>query len=587
MFSRIFISNIWWINCLILLASGLPSCGKQNKYARVAPRELGTQSVSESDNLSSRINSVISQGQTVSSFAKRERAGLGIGLGGIADWSTQYPFLDFMKSAREWEDWQNDKQLPSDILDEHGWVHRLPARATAGTVFFTLDEEDIPLPYKRFVVRWKGKGRITYSVSAEKIEEESKPNRDVIEVFHGNAYLHIEETDPSDYIRDISIVPEKYVALYDSGEIYNPDFVAKIRQFRAIRFMDWMNTNDSEQREWSDRPKVKDAIWSVKGVPVEIMVALVNKVNADPWFNMPHQATDEYIRQFATYVRDNLLSHLIAYVEYSNEVWNFQFQQSQFAIEEAKKLWGDEGTGWVQYLGVRTAQTCDLWKKDVFVGQTKRVHCTMGVFSGWEEMQEYTLDCPNWVAQKNTPCHKHGIDSMAVAGYFSGCLHGSLDDEKSSRRAIEMIRSWTRESDGGLSKAFKQLENGTLFSCNDTIAENAKFYKRAKQKADVRGLQLIAYEGGQHITSNGSDTQDDPVFINLHISMNRDPRMKRAYLKNFENWKAAGGTLFMQFVDIGVPSKWGSWGALEYLHQPTSVKWEAITEMNNGGAWWE
>ncbi len=58
------------------------------------------------------------------------------------------------------------------------------------------------------------------------------------------------------------------------------------------------------------------------GMPVEVMVKLANKLNVDPWFCLPHLCTDDYVTQFATYVRDHLNSNLVAYYELSNEVWN-------------------------------------------------------------------------------------------------------------------------------------------------------------------------------------------------------------------------------------------------------------------------
>ena len=50
-----------------------------------------------------------------------------------------------------------------------------------------------------------------------------------------------------------------------------------------------MATNDSEQSAWKDRPKVSDARWSGKGVPLEIMVELANRLKTEPWFTLPHK----------------------------------------------------------------------------------------------------------------------------------------------------------------------------------------------------------------------------------------------------------------------------------------------------------
>jgi hypothetical protein len=55
--------------------------------------------------------------------------------------------------------------------------------------------------------------------------------------------------------------------------------------------MDWMATNHSQQQDWVNRPKLSDYTYADIGVPVEIMVALCNKLKLHPWFCMPHMAT--------------------------------------------------------------------------------------------------------------------------------------------------------------------------------------------------------------------------------------------------------------------------------------------------------
>ena len=58
----------------------------------------------------------------------------------------------------------------------------------------------------------------------------------------------------------------------------------------------------------------------VNGASLEVMVALANALDADPWFNMPHQADDTFVRNFATYVRQHLEPGRKVYVEWANEV---------------------------------------------------------------------------------------------------------------------------------------------------------------------------------------------------------------------------------------------------------------------------
>jgi hypothetical protein len=506
----------------------------------------------------------------------RKTTSLGMGLAGIADWSTQYPFLDFMKTSRRWQNWdQGGANI--NTVDDQGWVTSLQSGERAGTVFVT-NPEGVPVAYPRFVVRWTGTGTLSYTWGAKKIGDAQ--GGDLVEVGSGSCLLRIDSTDSADPIRHITIVPEDHVAAFDAGAVFNPDWLDRMRDFRAIRFMDWMSTNGSEQQVWTDRPKPSDRTWASHGVPVEVMVDLANELNADPWFNMPHQANDDYARSFAKVVQGSLDTHLIAYVEHSNEVWNWGFAQAQYALSEGKARWGSEhGDAHMQWHGMRTAQICDIWKGEVFAGAPERVHCSLGTQAGWQGLETNALDCPLWAAEGNAPCVQHGIDSLAITGYFSGCLHQDAH--------VDEMRTWFDDPDQGMTKGMEQLENASHFDCGDSVAGNASTYAYFKQVTEARGITLVAYEGGQHITGNGHGIQDDADFIAFHIGLNRDSRMKDRYLENFANWKDEGGTLFVHFVDISHPSKWGSWGALEYLHQNTAPKWEAVTEFNQIACWWD
>ncbi len=58
------------------------------------------------------------------------------------------------------------------------------------------------------------------------------------------------------------------------------------------------------------------------GVPVSLLVELCNEAQVSPHFCIPLLASDDYVEQFATYVKDNLDTDLHAVYELSNEVWN-------------------------------------------------------------------------------------------------------------------------------------------------------------------------------------------------------------------------------------------------------------------------
>ncbi|WP_206602931.1 hypothetical protein [Leptolyngbya ohadii] len=511
--------------------------------------------------------------------------GLGTNLAGIADWSSQIPFLDLMKSSRAWITQCNDddpgcndawdtQEFDRLDLDEQGWVKSLPApedspRFTKVSTFLFNGLERYP--YDQYVVLYEGEGKLEYGFDAKQDEAASQPGRDVINVAHGSGavLLTVRETDPNrsgNYIRNIHVVPIAYEQTFRQ-QIFNPQFLERTRKFNALRFMDWMQTNNSEQKEWSDRPQVEDATYAIQGVPLEIMVELANQLQANPWFNIPHQATDEYITSFARLVKERLDPQLKVYVEYSNEVWNWQFRQAHYALEQGQTRWGkDKGDAYTQWYGMRAAQMSDLWKRE-FGDEGDRVIPIIATQEAWQGLEEGILNCPYWVAEGNRPCYQHGFTAYATAGYFSGDLG---NPEK-----ISTVESWLREPDGGIGKAFEQLGmNGTN---GNSVGDAAKSFEYHANVANRYGLNLVAYEGGQHLTGR-EGIENNEAIVNFFTALNRHPRMGECYTELLNQWKAAGGTLFMHFSDIGQPGKWGAWGALESVLQTRSPKYDALID---------
>jgi hypothetical protein len=507
---------------------------------------------------------------------------LGTNLAGIADWSSQIPFLDAFKFSRRWitqcddqpdcnSTWDTE-EFDKLALDEHGWVKSLPTPADPPkyTQVATLLFRDLKqYPGGQYVVLYDGEGTIDYQFDGKKDEAASRPGRDVINVTPSMSglLLVIKATDPNrtgNYLRNIHVVPIAYEQTFQQ-QIFNPDFLERTRKFSALRFMDWMGTNNSGQKEWSNRPQVDDASYAVKGVPIEIMVELANRLKANPWFNMPHQATDEYMTNFARLVKERLDPSLRVYVELSNEVWNWQFQQAHYALEQGKARWGqDKGDAFAQWYGMRAAQMSDLWKRE-FGDQNDRLISVIATQTAWKGLEESILKCSYWVAEGNRPCYQHGFTTYAITGYFSGNL-GSPESQST-------VQSWMREQDGGMAKAFEQLGmNGTQ---GDSVADTANGFRYHAEVAKRHGLMLVAYEAGQHITGRGG-VENNEAMVNFFTALNRDPRMGECYTDLLDQWKAAGGTLFMHFSDIVQPSKWGAWGALESVTETRSPKYDAL-----------
>ncbi|MBE9046224.1 cellulose-binding protein [Pleurocapsales cyanobacterium LEGE 10410] len=506
---------------------------------------------------------------------------LGTNLSPINYYSSQLPFLSEFKSSQSWitqnqQTWNTNEENLLD-LDSNGWVRSLPfAEAganytTVGSLLFRGHNNYLP---GRYVVLYDGAGEIEYKFDATKNEALSNPGRDVVEVnpSEKGIFLNITETDPNrtgNYIRNIKIVHEDFESIATT-ETYNPEFLDKIQPFNTLRFMDWMETNGSKQEEWSDRPKPEAARYSEVGVPVEIMVELANQTNANPWFTMPHLANDGYIRNFARYVQENLQPNLEVYVEYSNEVWNRNFEQSQWVERQAQQEWSDSNLDRHDWYSKRTTEVVEIWD-EVFAQDSARVIGVMSAQATKIAIGQQVLDY-NWSNDASLSHSDTGIDAIAIAPYF-GRYIGEPENEAE-------LKNWLEQPDGGLNKLFQEITQGGLLPNSPeggALAQASGNIKAYAQLAEQENLPLLAYEGGQHLVGIG-DLKNSQDVTDLLIAANRAPRMGEAYEEYLSEWFDLGGDLFLSYNDIEAPARSGSWGALEYLYQDGSPKYNALVD---------
>ncbi len=527
---------------------------------------------------------------------------IGTNLHPLADWSPQLPFLNAFKFARRWipQNWIEPKQgwyrsLKLDWntgefdkidLDENGWVKSLPTPEdkteynSVGTVMFRNVGD---YPAGKYVVLYQGEGTIEYGLDATKDEFASSPGRDIIDVEPSNSgiWLRITATDPNDtgdYLREIQVLPEEYE--YARDRVFNPEFLAKIQPFDTLRFMDWMATNNSNQGEWSDKP---DGMASQRPTPnnslffgeiasVESMVELANTSNTDPWFTLPHKATDEYVTNFAQYVKDNLNPELQVYVEYSNEVWG-DFAQGWWVEQQGKQEFTDSSAGnfakRIDWYSKRTTEITQIWDR-VFAEDRERVIGVMGaqaanLWTGEQSLQYAWAD--------NPLSHKeYGIDAIAIGPYFGRYL-GKPHFQKE-------IESWidSEDPDLALDNLFAEITQGSVLTNapkNGALQQAYDWTKSYATLAEAENLDLLTYETSQHLVGiNG--VQQNQAVSDLFIAANRDPRMAEIYQSYFATLRDLGVDTFINHNDISRYNKYGSWGSLEEIAQTGSPKYNAL-----------
>ena len=503
---------------------------------------------------------------------------LAAGLAHLVDWDVAQPFIDIMKTARPWVGHKSGQWGGMEFADlkaagalsPEGWPLHLPQGIVAIEAMLLADlPPSTPYLAGRYVMTWAGEGQIDLTGGAKNIQREGKSLRFDLSPVTGGAGIKISRVDTADPIRDIKVIREDRLPLYQLGARFNPEWLAVVRDLRMVRFMDWMQTNHSPQQHWEDRPTPSDFSYQSRGAPLEVMIELANLIGADPWFTLPHGADDDYVRQFATMVERDLSPKLRVHAEWSNEVWNFIFGQSHWSMEQAKALWNREGDAWMQYAGLRAAEVADIWA-EVFQKTPHRLERVIGVHTGWKGLEQPLLHAP-LVTAMGRPEPWKSFDSYAITGYFGDELY----DESRRTELRKMILEGDPKTD--LTAAIKA--NSLKLFTDENLPYHAKVAK------DL-GLKLIMYEGGTHLVAHGPDTEDEALTEAL-ITYNYSPEMAALYGSALNAWAVHGQGPFNAFVEVSRPSRWGSWGAKRDLADD-NPRWQMLEIWNREtGAPWE
>jgi hypothetical protein len=476
---------------------------------------------------------------------------VGMNLSGIAYYSSEFPFADMMKSGMGWvsrEDngtWGN----PFPFLTADGYPAALAAGQHALNAVAWTGSHFAP---GRYVVLWDGDGSISFPLSNVTVAE-SAANRIAIDVVDtsGSLWVAIDRTSASNPVRNLRFLWPGTEATY-ANQPFNPVFLAKIAPFSLLRYMDWGATNGSPVVEWADRAHVGDVTYATPaGVPVEVMIDLANTLHVDPWFCIPHQASDDYVRQFATLLRDRLDPALHPHIEYSNEVWNTAFPQGVWANARSQALGLDSPFGQPAiFYAVRAVQVFKI-VQDVWGADRGRIVRVLAGQAVWDNFLTHAL------AYQDTAAN---ADVMAIAPYFGATAAGD---------PAQVATTLTLSSDQIVDQMLANIR-GDIKSSMTTNAALAANYK----------LKFKAYESGAGDSSSYFPADKIDAMTALFASAHNNPRMHDVYAEYYSQWVAAGGDTMNQYNDIGGWSKWGLWGSLQYVTQDpaTSPKYQGLLD---------
>ncbi len=534
---------------------------------------------------------------------------IGMNLSAVNDWTPGFPFKNLMWSARAWQTRNSDGTGPFNTelagkipLDENGYPLELPYTPEGENeqvVFTIINNLTEPGEY---VLLYDGQGDIGPAMTTRIVS--SEPGRVILELKGGNFGAGYEgfsilRSEKGDHIRNIRILRLEDEKADLAANPFRDDFLEYCKQWHVLRFMDWQATNNSLEDEWKDRKQPTfytmvgsggDAIGRSGrpasefrrlfsgGVALEIIIQLANLTKTNPWFCVPHRATPEYMTEMAKMIKERLDPSLTAYIEYSNEVWNWQFEQAHWMLQSkiaAEPLAEERNNGWKdrtpptefpfdngtvardggadhpERMGVLMRRCFEQFEK-VFTGEDRqRIVRVIGVQQSWPDTVRRTA---RWVMQNG------GADALSPAGYFGP--DKAIYNEWAALGADLTVEQVLADMDHNIETSVRKYL--------DEIAPIARDF----------GLRYIVYEGGQHIQPrNQEETSYMPALKAVQFSQG----LYDAYLKNFRLHAEAGCDLFAAFSSFSEQgTRWGSWGHQEYIGQPRSEipKYGALLDVN-------
>ena len=423
----------------------------------------------------------------------------------------------------------------------------------------------------------------TFTVLHADNDEQINPNEIQFDyVANGSrmVYIHIDSGSPT----NIKLVRQSDWAADDAGEIFNPAWVDLIRNERVLRVKDWMKIDNYEgDGTWANRAHVGDSFNGPSGVPIEHILTLCNQVGADPWFCIPHNATDDYVTQMAQLVLANLRTEQRVYVEYTNKIWDFNLSQAGWNQSRANTLFGtaDLEGAW-QHYGGRSAEIAMLWRAVWTGANAARLRTVLQCWTDNHSAEGDMLAAPRWRALQG--------GRLAPSAYMTDyAVHALVDgglgsDDPSSRAVVQGWRNTmtTAQLYDRMALACRDHANGPIGE-GRSLARLIDDWAYHKGKADAAGLRMICYEGGTHMVTPPSHN-GDPDWNADYNGFHYSPQFAALWSDVIDAFDAAGGVIMNKMFDVAYPNGNTNSGLYRFIgdENPQADVWVAQRAARQG-----
>lgn len=275
----------------------------------------------------------------------------------------------------------------------------------------------------------------------------------------------------------------------------------------------------------------------------EYIVELANILNKDIWICLHISQDENYVRNLAEYLKNNLNEGINIYLENSNEVWSPTFQSTgYYNAAQASEY----GISFDENYARRTVEIAQIFA-DVF-GEGKihnKIRVVMGAQAAYIGRSYNHI---NYIIDNYGKLNEY-IYGIAPALYF-----GSVNPNGNP----------------------VEINQGMYTSINEQLNEESRlgFIGLAEEHQLPGGA--MSYEGGNHIPSSGN-------LDNLanQIEANRSEEMGEVIKYNYkEGWFDQGGGLACHFTLLGKYQRFGAWGLTDSpFDADKNYKFRAIREL--------
>jgi hypothetical protein len=524
------------------------------------------------------------------------RPPLGVNLEGLADWARMSPFVDLMKTSRAWGT-ADAPWAETSAVDAQGWP-----TGDAGVVVkvVTADEGEAGTPNSMIApgtYRLKFTGRGTASavaspgVSVANAAYDAATNTSTADVVVGSgAYqLILAFRGTSGGVKNVSLRQPSY----GESETFTNEFKQAVAPFTTLRFMDFLATNGTPVRTWAERTTPAAATQaSSKGGSYEYAIQMANELGKDIWVNVPLGADDDHIRQLATLLKDTLAPGRVVYLEYSNEVWNWAFPQSNanlaMAIDEV--VAGDTSlvngvTTCTRALLEASTEPCNkYWAAFFRVGKrTVDISKIFGEVMGSSAFNtryrpvyatQWSYNAVGEQVLKNMAKYR-GAPSNYLYG-IAGAPYFNIPEEmyNSTTATTIQILDAMQASVDNTNKNFVAGIGGNTTNVQRGVAYDGGDWKNPTQKAlaDFYKIKSIAYEGGLDLGQSANSAAAKMAAV-------KDPRMGDIVRSNLNQWFGCGNDVFMYYTLTSAWAQHGYWGLTNNGKNLNTPRYQAAREI--------